>query len=408
MNRLPSLLLACATLVLTACGGNPAETAVPAVPDPVLQGQRLSFPSGHPQLTQLGIVAATPARTLTVDLPARLVWNEDHTQRIYPAFAGRVSQVQGDVGQAVRAGSLLAQVASPEFGVAQADTAKAQADAQLTQTALVRQRQLFEAGVIARKDLEQAEADAARARAEVQRAEARTRLYGGHGGSVDQRLALVAGIAGVIVERNITPSQELRPEQSGPGVPPLFVISDPSSLWVVLDARETEVGVLKPGTRFELLVPTLPGQKFEGRVIATGDFIDPATRTIRVRGLVANPQRLLKSEMLATARITREIPSGVMVPTAAVRLEGAAHWVMVQVAPGAFEQREVSVGYQGQGETLVTLGLVAGDKVVAQNMLMLARQYRLALDAARPAAVPAVTAPALPAASATTPTGAVR
>lgn len=386
MNRHLLPLLLSAAAALTACGGKPADPVAPAPVDPVLQGQQLRFPAGHPQLLQLGRVSATPARTLTVDLPARLVWNEDRTQRIYPAFAGRVVQVFADVGQTVRPGSALAQVASPEFGVAQADTAKAQADAQLTQNALSRQRQLFEAGVVARKDLEQAEADAARARAEVQRAEARVRLYGGQGNNVDQRLAVVAGTAGVVVERNITPAQELRPEQSGPGVPPLFVISDPSSLWVVLDARESEVGVLKPGTRFELIVPTLPGQKFEGRVMATGDFIDPATRTIRVRGLVANPQRLLKSEMLATARITRELPAGVMVPTPAVRLEGAAHWVMVEVAPGTFEQREVGVGYQGQGETLVTSGLSAGDQVVNQNMLMLARQYRLALDAVRPAA----------------------
>lgn len=392
MNRFPSCLLACFALALAACSGQGDEPAAPPRADPVLQGQRLIFPSGHPQLPQLGRVPAVPARTLTVDLPARLVWNEDHTQRIYPAFAGRVTQVQADVGQSVRPGGVLALVASPEFGVAQADTAKAQADAQLTQNALSRQRQLYEAGVVPRKDLEQAEADAARARAEVQRAEARTRLYAGPGSSVDQRLPLVAGTAGVIVERNITPAQELRPEQSGPGVPPLFVISDPSSLWVVLDARETEIGVLKPGTRFELVVPTLPGQKFEGRVIATGDFIDPTTRTIRVRGLVANPQRLLKSEMLATARLTREMPAGVMVPTPAVRLEGAAHWVMVEVAPGTFEQREISVGYQGQGETLVTHGLTAGEKVVNQNMLLLARQYRLAMDAARPTGAPPASA----------------
>lgn len=394
MNRHLLPLLLSTAVALAACGGKPADPVAPAPADPVLQGQQLRFPAGHPQLLQLGRVAATPARTLTVDLPARLVWNEDRTQRIYPAFAGRVVQVYADVGQTVRPGSALAQVASPEFGVAQADTAKAQADAQLTQNALSRQRQLFEAGVVARKDLEQAEADAARARAEVQRAEARVRLYGGQGNNVDQRLAVVAGTGGVVVERNITPAQELRPEQSGPGVPPLFVISDPSSLWVVLDARESEVGVLKPGTRFELIVPTLPGQKFEGRVMATGDFIDPATRTIRVRGLVANPQRLLKSEMLATARITRELPAGVMVPTPAVRLEGAAHWVMVEVAPGTFEQREVGVGYQGQGETLVTSGLAAGDQVVNQNMLMLARQYRLALDAVRPAAAGASAASA--------------
>lgn len=369
------------TFSLTGCGDKP-QAAAPAVPDPVVQGQQLRFPAGHPQLALLGVVAASPAGDLTLELPARLVWNEDRTQRLYAPFAGRVDRIAVDVGQAVAAGAVLAQLASPEFGVAQADTAKAQADAQLTQRTLARQRDLFEAGVIARKDLELAEADAARARAETQRAEARTRLYGaGAGASVDQRLALTAGIAGVVVERNLNPGQELRPDQSGAGVPPLFTLSDPASLWVLIDAREGEALALKPGTVLDLVVPALPGQIFEARITAAGDFIDPVTRRLRVRGVVANPQRLLKAEMLATARAKLRLPSGaVVVPATAIKLEGSGHTVMVEVAPGTFEQRPVDIGHQAQGEAYVTQGLAVGDKVVAQNMLLLSRQYRLALD----------------------------
>ncbi len=380
VNRYAFSVLLVAVLGLAACrDGTPA--APPAPPAPTLQGTQFRFPPGHPQLAQLGLATAEKARTLTVELPARLVWNEDRTQRFAPAFAGRVAQITTDVGQAVRPGTVLAQLASPEFGVAQADAAKARVDAALAGKSLARQRELFDAGVVARKDLEQAEAEAARTQAEVQRAEARTRLYGS-GVGVDQRLALVSGIAGLVVERNLTPGQELRPDQGGPGVPPLFVVSDPTSLWVQIDARETEVGVLRPGARFELVVPSLPGQRFDGTVLTAADAIDPATRTIKVRGLVPNPQRLLKAEMLATARVERQLPEGVTVPAKAVSLRGTRHWVMVQVQPGVFEPRDVELAWQGGRDAIVSRGLQAGEQVVSENLLMLARQYWAAAESA--------------------------
>lgn len=392
MNRPILVLLVVAALGLAACRDEPRGEPAPAAP--TLQGRAVVYPDGHPQLSQLGVTAAAPARTLTVELPARLVWNEDRTQRIYAAFAGRVARIATDVGQPVKPGTVLAQLASPDFGVAQADTAKAQVDSQLARKALARQRELFEAGVTARKELEQAEADAARAQAEVQRAEARTRLYGARAGGVDQQLALVAGIAGVVVERNLTPGQELRPDQMGPGVPPLFVVSDPSSLWVQIDARETEAGTLRPGAAFELVVPTLPGEKFEGRVIAAADFIDAATRTIKVRGLIANPDRKLKAEMLATARVERTPGAGVVVPSSAVLLRDTRQSVFVQVRPGAYEPRDIAIGWQGPKEVLVSRGLEAGEQVVSGNTLLLARQYALLRDAAGNEPAAAVGAPA--------------
>lgn len=376
-------LSACAVLVLTlvtGCSEAPAPAAQPAAP--IVQGNQLRFTAGHPQLALLGLTTAAPVTTITVELPARLVWNEERTQRIYPAFAGRVMAIKADVGQVVKPGSVLAQLASPDFGMAQADTMKAQADSRLTQKSLARQRELFEAGIIARKDLDQSEADAARSQAEVSRAAARTRLYGGSG-AVNQQLALNATINGIVVERNLNPGQEVRPDQSGPSVPALFVVTDPSSLWVQIEARETEVGTLSPGTSFELVVPTLPGQKFEGRVMATADFIDPATRTIKIRGVINNSGRKLKAEMLATARVERAVGSGVIVPAGAVLLNGAQHMVFVQTEPGVFESRDVKLSYQGPKVIAISRGLEVGDQVVSDNTLLLARQFRIARDDAK-------------------------
>ena len=375
------------SLVLLACISACTEAPAPApeAPAPILQGNQLRFAPGHPQLALLGMATAAPGKAVTVELPARLVWNEERTQRIYPAFAGRVMAIKADVGQVVKSGTLLAQLASPDFGMAQADTAKAGAEARLSQKSLQRQRELFEAGIIARKDLDQAEFDAARTQADIQRTEARTKLYGGGAGNVNQQLGLLSSISGTVVERNLNPGQEVRPDQSGPGVPALFVVTDPTSLWVQIDARESEIGTLKIGSTFELIIPSLGGQKFEGHVTAAADFIDPATRTIKVRGVVANPKRLLKAEMLATARIERQLGAGVLIPSQAVSLLGTKHTVMVQTAVGVFESRDVNLSYQGPRGTVVSSGLEVGDLVVSENMLLLVREFRIAQSDARPA-----------------------
>lgn len=374
LSTLPTIAVLALSLL---AGCNDAPPPVAEAPAPILQGNQLRFPPGHPQLALLGIANAAPGKRIVVELPARIVWNEERTQRIYPAFSGRVISIKADVGQEVKPGTLLAQLASPDFGMAQADTAKAGAEARLSQKSLQRQRELFEAGIIARKDLDQAEFDSARTQVETQRTQARTKLYGG-GGGVNQQLGLVASIKGVVVERNLNPGQEVRPDQSGPGVPPLFVVTDPTSLWVQIDARESEIGTLQLGSDFELIIPGLGGQKFDGRVTAVADFIDPATRTLKVRGVIANPARVLKAEMLATARLERHLGSGVVIPSQAVSLLGSKHTVLMQIQPGVFESREVTVRYQGPHDTVVSRGLEAGDQIVNENMLLLARTFRAA------------------------------
>jgi membrane fusion protein, heavy metal efflux system len=380
-------------LSLTACGEHSTAVNAPA-PAPIVQGNQLRFADKHPQLALLGLSTARESKSTAIELPAKLVWNEDHTQRIYASFAGRVNSIHADVGQAVHAGKSLATLASPEFGAAQADAAKAMADVRLSEKNLQRQRELFDAGIVARKEFDAAQSDAERARAESQRAESRIRLYGGAGATgadlVNQQLSLVSNIAGLVVERNINPGQELRPDQSGVGVPPLFVVSDPSSLWVQIDAREAEIGAFKPGASFDLVVPSLGNQVFKGHVSVAADMIDPSSRTIKVRGLVANAKRLLKAEMLATARIERTMGAGVIVPASAVLLYGAKHQVFVQSSPGVFEPREVSLSFEGAREVVVSDGLRTGEQVVSDNVLLLGRLWRLSRDNAPSASAAAL------------------
>jgi len=372
-----SLLLAS---LLAAC--SEAPTPKVAEPQPILQNNQLRFPDGNSQLALLTTVAAKPSESIEVDLPAHLVWNEDRTQRVYAPLAGRIASIQSDLGKSVRKGDALLSLHSPEFGAAQADAAKAMADFRFADKNFARQKELFEAGIVARKDFEQAEADALRAKAEADRAVARINVYGAHS-MVNQQLVLTSDLTGVVVEKNVNPGQELRPEQFGPGALALFVISDPSSLWVQIDAQEADISALKPGANFELKIPSLGDKKFKGLVMANADVIDPNTRTLKVRGLVENPNRILKAEMLGTARISRKLGQGLAIPASAVLLRGTEHWVFVKKAVTTFEPRVVKLNYEGTSISIVSSGLEAGEEVVSENSLLLAREFRIAEEAAK-------------------------
>lgn len=375
--RLTTALLV-AAVALPGCQDAPSSQPPPA--RPILTGTTLRFPTGHPQLLALKTVAAEPSRPVSVDMPARVIWDEDRTQRIYPAFAGRISAIRADIGSRVTSGQVLAEIASPEFGIAQADASRARTELAQAQRQLERIRDLHAIGIAPRKDLEQAETDALRAQTELERSQARTRLYGGSE-AINQRLAIAAGITGVVVERNLNPGQELRPEQFGPGTLALFVLTDPTHLWLQVDVREGDLSQVEPGRRVEFIANAYPDRSFPAEITAVGDAIDPLTRTLKVRARVDNAARVLKVEMLGRVRVSQSPGAGAVVPASAVVSQDNTHWIFVSPGPGEFEPRQTDISYLGSDRVLIREALRAGEQVLIENTLLLARIYRSAADA---------------------------
>ena len=92
--------------------------------------------------------------------------------------------------------------------------------------------------------------------------------------------------------------------------------------------------------------------------------------------------------MLGTARIERKLAAGVLVPASAVQLRGIEHWAYVQTEPGVFEPRRVKLGYEGLLEVLIVDGVQAGELVVKDNSLLLAREFRIAQEEAQKVTTP--------------------
>lgn len=364
------LSVASALLVaVVLAGGCGKEVKTSGPPPAKVDGESVVFAPGSPQLSSLVSEAVAQRAAAAATLNGRLTWNEDRTVRVYSPFAGRVTLIRVQPGDHVKAGQVLAEIASPDFGQAQAEARRAEGDYALAQQNLARVRDLNQNGVAPAKDLNAAQADYARAESELRRTQARLKLYGG-GGSIDQTYALRSPLAGVVVEKNINPGQELRPDQMA-GAPALFVITNPAYLWVLLDATEKDLPHLRTGKTLALGVPAYPDRKFDAQIASVADFLDPVTRTIKVRAVLDNSQRLLKGEMFVTAALGSEARNVLQVPSRAVFFQGGRHFVFVDGGNGTFVRTEVKVGEASEGSVTVSSGLQPGQKVVTEGALLL-------------------------------------
>jgi membrane fusion protein, heavy metal efflux system len=362
-----------AAALISGCGNGDAK---PDIARPRLENGQIVFPEGSPQIASFSTEAVKESAPLELRLTGRLVWDENRTVRLFPPFAGRVLQILVKTGEHVSKGQALAKLASPDFGQAQADARRAQSDFALAEKNLNRLRELHAAGVSSRKDLATAEADYARGEAELARAAGKIKLYGAISDSVDQNLALVSPIDGVIVERNINPGQELRTDMQLANTPAMFVITDPSRLWVQLDAGENQLASLKPGKKVQLRSTAWPDQTFAASLDSISDFIDPATRTVKVRGSVENRERKLKGEMFVTAELQESANTDLQMSEKALVLSGDNYYVFVEEKPGRYSRREVKVDAVRDGVASVASGVGLGQKVVVDGNLFLHRLHR--------------------------------
>jgi RND family efflux transporter MFP subunit len=116
---------------------------------------------------------------------------------------------------------------------------------------------------------------------------------------------------------------------------------------------------------------------YKGTVAAVGDVVDDATRTVPVRCIVPNPDRLLKPAMFA--RVTLEGGAGhplLVVPTTALLSDGERYRVLVHAGDGRLESRPVDVGADLGGQVQIVAGLRAGEEVVSEGALFAARQMQ--------------------------------
>jgi membrane fusion protein, heavy metal efflux system len=230
-----------------------------------------------------------------------------------------------------------------------------------------RARTLLEHEVVPKKEVESAEADYRQAQAETRRAALRMKNLHASG-SENGSFSLKTPIAGVVAERRVTPGMELRPDLPAP----LFVITDPGRLWLLVDVPERSIARIHPGQALSLETDAWPGERFAGKVERVGFALDADTRRMQVRCSVANPDGRLRPEMFARVFFLADGDRMALpVPNASLVVEGVNTHVFVETEPGVFRKRVVTLAQRGRDASFVDSGLAAGERVVTEGALLL-------------------------------------
>ncbi len=210
-------------VLVSLLGCKEPEKKAAEAPEPKVDGDRVTFASGSPQIASLTVQAAQPRTLAITHLTGRLYWDDEVTVRIFTPVAGRVTGIHADLGDAIQIGSPLADIDSPDFGLALANARTSVGNLAMAEKAFLRSRELLAHGAAAQKDVEAAEAAYGAARAERDRAQAVLANYGGTDKATNSIYGLHSPLAGVLVEKAINPGQEVRADMMLANAPNLFV-----------------------------------------------------------------------------------------------------------------------------------------------------------------------------------------
>ena len=302
-----------------------------------------------------------------LDLAAKVQADPAKVVRIFPPASGRVVAIEVRPGDHVHRGQTVAILSSSDVASAQSDFAKANIEAQRATRAMERQKVLFEHGAVAEKDYIDAQAQAEAAQAELARAKQRLDLLNVSPSATTDHVTLVSPTTGVVLDVSAAPGEFSKSLESAN---PLITIADLNTVWVVGDVYERDVAKVTRGKLATITLQAYPGQEWSGRIESLSGALDPATRTLKVRAILPNPDQRLKPEMFGTIHLKAGTRQALVVPAAAIIREGNTATVFVKSGDKP-EQRTVTVGPTIDGSVEILSGLRVGDEVAAEGAELL-------------------------------------
>jgi membrane fusion protein, heavy metal efflux system len=357
-----------------AAGGDTAVAAVGR--DSGARATDVSLTPAQASRIRVATVTLQPFRP-TVQTTGTVAFNGDQSTQVLAPVSGPITRILVNPGSVVRRGDALATVTSPDFAAATAAYRKAESAYRNAQRIADLDEKLFKNDAIARRELEQAQTDAAGAAADRDAAIEQMRALGVDEASVaavrENRAAaptqavIRAPISGTVVEKLVNPGQLIQA-----GSTACFTIADLSTMWVMANVFESDIAAVAAGQPATVTTGALP-TPIAGRVAYVGALVDPASKAAAVRILTPNPRGVLKRDMLVNVAIrAAQGRSGLLVPVSAVlRDDQNLPFLYLALPNDHYGRRQITIGSRVGDQYEVTSGLVSGDRIVVDGALFL-------------------------------------
>ena len=187
-------------------------------------------------------------------------------------------------------------------------------------------------------------------------------------GEARRTLTLRSPVNGIVMEKKALQGMRFMPGEM------LYQIADLSTAWVIVEVFEQDLSFVQSGQSAKVKIIAYPDKSFDAKVTYVYPTLNPQTRTVPVRLELPNPGGLLKPAMYASVEIAAG--SGrkgkvLSIPVSAVIYTGTRQIILIELAEGRYEPREVRLGTQSDDYVEVLEGIGTGEKVVvAANFLI--------------------------------------
>jgi membrane fusion protein, multidrug efflux system len=280
--------------------------------------------------------------------------------KVSALVAGRVSAVDNLEGDPVSKGSLIARLDASTY-----DDQLRQAKATLENARSNQQREqtLFERGISARKEWEDAQRDFVVAQAAYNTALAQV-----------SRTQVRSPISGVIVKRFVNVGEQV----DGTASQPIFEVGNFDPIELIANVQATLLPYLKEGESADVKTDAFGQTIFNGQIVSILPAVDPANNMAAIRIRIANNDHRLRGGMFATASIIAEVHSNaVYVPAAAISPNDNIPTIFIVKPDSTVEQRRVQVGWRDGDRVEVLSNARAGETVVTTGSYGLADKMRV-------------------------------
>ena len=316
-------------------------------------------------LPMVAVVAPAAAATgNALELPGRL---EAYARApIYARVSGYLKSWKYDIGARVKAGTVLAEIETPDLDQqllqARADLASAQANADLAQTTAARWQQVLKSGAVARQDVDEKLGDLRAKQAMVKAAQANVeRLV-----ALKNFTRLTAPFEGVVTARNTDVGALINAGASASGTgQELFVVSDTHKLRAYINVPQNYVPSITSGTKAEIRVPEHPDRVYSATVESSSQSVSATSGTALMQLSVDNPADELLPGSYTSVRLA--IPQNIAVlsvPASALIFDAKGLSVATVGADDRVAVKPVTIA-RDLGKTIeINTGIAMEDRVI--------------------------------------------
>ena len=309
----------------------------------------LSLPLAAQPTAAPPAVVVAEARILPFPLSAEALGNTRANEAvdIRPEITAAMIAIEFEEGQRVEKGDVLVRLENSE---PLADLAAAKAALVDSESQYRRSNELFKTRVVSQSELEQLEARRDADAAAVNAAEARLR-----------QTVIRAPFAGELGLRRISAGSIVNPSTV------ITTLDDTSLMKLDFDVPEVFISRLQKGLTISARSAAWPEREFNGRVTTIDTRVDPVSRTVKVRAVLPNDERMLRPGMFLTVTLLKADIEALVVPEQAIVPERSKQFIFVVDPDGMVDRREVKTGRRRPGEVEIISGVEAGERVITEG-----------------------------------------